>query len=87
MKSIEFNYRVLRGKIREVFGTEKNFAHAIGMNPSTLSLKLSNKLEFTQQDIISAMNALSVGNNSIGIYFFTPEVAIAQLQEHENKEK
>lgn len=78
MKSIEFDYRTLRGKIREVYGTEKNFAHAIGMNPSTLSLKLSNRLEFTQQDIISAINALRVSNDFIRPYFFTGKVAKKQ---------
>lgn len=48
------------------------------MNPSTLSLKLSNRLEFTQQDIISAINALRVSNDFIRPYFFTGKVARKQ---------
>ena len=58
---MEFDYSTLRGRIREKFGTEGNFASAIGMNPSTLSQKLSNKLEFSQEDILASIN--SIENN------------------------
>lgn len=72
---MEFDYSAFRGKIREKYGTEREFANAIGMNPSTLSLKLSNKLEFSQQDIIAAMKALQATSDMIEPYFFTPKVA------------
>lgn len=72
---MEFDYSALRGKIREQFGTERNFANAIGMNPSTLSQKLSNKLEFSQQDIMDCLKALHMGSDYIEPYFFTLKVA------------
>lgn len=72
---MEFDYSMFRGKIREKYGTEREFANAIGMNPSTLSLKLSNKLEFSQLDIIVSMKALKATSNLIEPYFFTPKVA------------
>lgn len=72
---MEFDYSALRGKIREQFGTEGNFANAIGMNPSTLSQKLSNKLEFSQQDIMDCLKALHMGSDFITPYFFTLKVA------------
>lgn len=72
---MEFDYSALRGKIRERFGTEGNFANAIGMNPSTLSQKLSNKLEFSQQDIMDCLKALHMGSDFIKPYFFTLKVA------------
>ena len=70
---MEFDYSMFRGKIREKYGTEREFANAIGMNPSTLSLKLSNKLEFSQLDIIVSMKALKATSNLIEPYFFTPK--------------
>lgn len=72
---MEFDYSTLRGRIREKFGTEGNFASAIGMNPSTLSQKLSNKLEFSQEDILASMKALDAGSDCIVPYFFTPKIA------------
>nr|WP_302684645.1 DUF739 family protein [uncultured Dialister sp.] len=72
---MEFDYSTLRGRIREKFGTEGNFASAIGMNPSTLSQKLSNKLEFSQEDILASMNALDAGSDCIVPYFFTQKIA------------
>lgn len=72
---MEFDYSALRGRIRELFGTERNFANAIGMNPSTLSQKLSNKLEFSQQDIMDCLKALRRGSDFIAPYFFTLKVA------------
>lgn len=72
---MEFDYSMLRGKIREKYGTERGFANVIGMNPSTLSLKLSNKLEFSQQDIIISIHALQATSDMIEPYFFTPKVA------------
>lgn len=72
---MEFDYSMFRGKIKEKYGTERKFANAIGMNPSTLSLKLSNKLEFSQLDIIISMKALKATSNLIEPYFFTPKVA------------
>lgn len=72
---MEFDYSALRGRIRELFGTEGNFANAIGMNPSTLSQKLSNKLEFSQQDIMDCLKALRRGSDFITPYFFTLKVA------------
>lgn len=45
---MEFDYSVLRGKIRELYGSEKAFASAIVMASATLSMKLNNRREFTQ---------------------------------------
>ena len=43
-----FDYSKLKGKIVEVFGTQSNFAKAVGMSERTLSCKLNNKIPFTQ---------------------------------------
>lgn len=84
---MEFDYSALRGKIREQFGTERNFANAIGMNPSTLSQKLSNKLEFSQQDIMDCLKALHMGSDFIKPYFFTLKVAKWQKEARDERQR
>ena len=74
MKRIEYDYSELRGDIRRVFGTNKEFAEAIGMAESTLSLKLNNNAEWSQEEMTSAIALLGVGPWKIKPYFFTPKV-------------
>lgn len=63
----------LRGKIREVCGTETTFADAMGMNKSTLSQKLNGKTEFSKSEIEKACDVLEISVDSIPYYFFGSE--------------
>ena len=74
MKLVSFSYDKLRGKIREVFGTQDRFAEALGMSKSTLSQKLNNSSEFTQQEMLDSMTLLHQSLSRLDEYFFTPEV-------------
>lgn len=74
MKLVSFSYDKLRGKIREVFGTQDRFAEALGMSKSTLSQKLNNCSEFTQQEMMDSMKLLNQNLSQLDEYFFTPEV-------------
>jgi len=69
-----FDYAKLKGKIKEVFGTQSAFAKAMGMSSTTLSLKLNNFTNFTQQEINKACELLSIPAEFIPIYFFTEKV-------------
>ena len=71
---VAFSYSKLRGKIREVFGTQERFADALGMSKATLSLKLNNCSEFTQQEMIASVRLLRLDRSQVDEYFFTPEV-------------
>jgi hypothetical protein len=73
-----FSYDKLRGKIREVFGTQDRFAKALGMSTSTLSLKLNNASEFTQQEMFEALRLLKEEPQTINQYFFTVKVRKAE---------
>lgn len=66
---MEFNYSKLRGKIVEKYETIENFALAMGQTTASLSLKLSNKRQFTQKDIIKAKKLL--GLTKVDEYFFS----------------
>lgn len=69
-----FNYNKLRGKIREVFGRQEDFAEAIGMSKGTLSQKLNNVVEFRQEEMMKAVKLLGLTNGDINEYFFTEKV-------------
>lgn len=69
-----FDYSKLRGKIKEVFGTQENFAAAMVMSTVTLSAKLNNKIPWTQEEMNLACQLLGVSVEFIPLYFFTVKV-------------
>lgn len=68
------SYSKLRGKIREVFGTQEAFADAIGLSKAGLSMRLNNRVKWTADEIERAKNALGFEAAEIGEYFFTRKV-------------
>ena len=69
-----FDYSKLRGKIKEVYGTEGNFAKSMIMSSTTLSQKLNNAVPFTQPEINRACELLGIPIEFIPVYFFTEKV-------------
>ena len=67
---MRFNYNKLRGKIRETFKTQYEFAEAMGMSKSSISVKLNNKVEFTQTEIENSVDILKIKKEEIPAYFF-----------------
>ena len=61
----------LRKKIREKFWTDKEFAEAIGMNNSTLSLRLNNKIAWKLYEIKKVIKVLDIPMEEIPYYFFS----------------
>lgn len=74
MKEVLFDYSKIRGKIKEVFGTQSAFAEVMHMSPVSLSEKLNNKVQFSQKEIDKACDMLEIAKEEIPIYFFTPKV-------------
>lgn len=69
-----FNYNKLRGRIIEKFGTQRSFAKKLGVSERTISLKLNNKIFFSQDEITSISELLKIESNEIQVYFFEKEV-------------
>lgn len=67
-----FDYSKLRGKIKECFDTQKSFAQALGISERALSLKLNNKVFFSQDEIEKICSLLNISD--IGAYFFVQKV-------------
>ncbi len=68
------DYSKLKGKIKEVFGTQSAFAKAMGLSGVSLSSKLNNITHFTQVEINRACELLSIPVEFIPVYFFTEKV-------------
>ena len=66
-----FDYSKLLGKIKEVYGTQGDFAAAIDMSEKTLSMKLNNKLAWKQTEIIKGCELLHISSKDIHRYFFS----------------
>lgn len=67
---IEIDYSKLRGKIKELFKTEENFANALGISRPTLSAIFNNKARFSQESILKAVEILKIPENEVFTYFF-----------------
>lgn len=71
------DYAKLRGKIREVFGTQEAFANAIGLSSVSLSARLNGKLEWRSDEIAKACAVLGIPLVDNSAYFFTKKVNIS----------
>ena len=71
---IQYDYSKLRGKIKEVFGTQTVFASEMGMYEATLSKKINNIVEFSQNEMNKTCDLFHEPYSMIPIYFFTHKV-------------
>lgn len=74
---MKFDYSKLKGRIIEKYGKQAAFAKAIGISEHTMSFKLNGKNCFTQNEIKSICEKLTIPILEIGDYFFTAEVQTA----------
>lgn len=71
---IQFDHSKLRGRIVELYGTNKVFATKINKTEQTVTAKLTGKSGFSQDDIVEWSDALNIENTDIGIFYFTLKV-------------
>ena len=64
------DYSKLRGRIKEKFGTEKEFARALNISYATLNKKLNNIYDFSQTEIAKSVRLLMIEDKEISNYFF-----------------
>lgn len=69
-----FDYRKLKGRIIEKFGSQINFSKAMEWSERTLSLKMNGKVSWKQPEICKAIKLLELSENDIKEYFFNPKV-------------
>ncbi len=71
---MRWNYNKLKGRIKEMCGTQDEFAARLGIGRVSLSQRLNNQLEFTQDEMFRACDVLEIERVDIPLYFFVPEV-------------
>lgn len=71
---MNFDYSKLLGRIVEKFGSQYQFAIAIGLSERSLSLKLNNKVPWKDKEIYKASEILDINYEQIPKYFFTLKV-------------
>ena len=65
-----YSYNRLRGRIIEVYGSQKKFAEVLNISENSLSLKMNAKTEFSQKDILQWSNLLKIDKSEYASYFF-----------------
>ena len=67
---MRFDYDKLKGRIKEKYGTQENFAKAIGKTQTTTSFKINGKRLWNQEEIVKAIEVLGISKDDIVEYFF-----------------
>lgn len=65
-----FDYSKLRGRIKEIYGTQEKFAEKLGISKSAMSQRLNNITEFSQEEMYLSCELLRVSRSEIPEYFF-----------------
>lgn len=66
-----FEYRKLKGRIIEKYGTQGKFAEILGLTETSVSRKMNMNTSFSTDDIIKWSELLEIPKEDIGEYFFT----------------
>lgn len=77
---IEINHDKLKGRIKEVLGTQGRLAEKMGLDETTISNKINSNTYFTQKEILNICSILDIPFNEIPEYFFKEKV-----REHEQE--
>lgn len=72
-KEIAFDYALLRGKIKDEYGTFGAFAKAMNVSCQRMSFLLTNKARWTDAAMWKAARLLGI-EDELRIYFFRPRV-------------
>lgn len=71
---MSYDYSSLLGKIVEKYGTQYNFALAMGLSERSISLKLNGKVPWKDDEMFKASSLLEVEVEDIPKYFFNVKV-------------
>lgn len=70
-----FSYSKLRGRIVEMYGSQKEFSKAVNLSEQSITAKLNGRSDFSQDDIIQWSNVLQIELGDIGAYFFNQKLS------------
>ena len=73
-KVIKINHDKLKGKIKEVLGTQGKLAEKMELDETTISNKINSNTYFTQKEILNICILLNIPFSEIPEYFFEEKV-------------
>lgn len=76
---VQIKYDKLKGKIKEVLGTQSKLAERMDLDETTISNKLNNNTYFSQKEILSICLILNIPKSEIVEYFFKEKVRENEL--------
>lgn len=71
---MEFDFKLLKLKIKEVYDSQENFAEAMGLGYTVLNQRLNNRLQWKPEDIVRACQLLHIPLAEAHLYFFIQKV-------------
>ncbi len=74
MVQIQINHNKLKGKIKEVLGTQSKLAEKLELDETTIVNKLKSNTYFSQKEILAICRILNIAKAEIPEYFFKEEV-------------
>ena len=74
MEAIVLNHDKLKGRIKEVLGTQSKLADELDLDETTISNKLNSNTYFTQKEILNICAILNISRDEISEYFFKEKV-------------
>ena len=70
---MKFDYSNLRGKMAQRGITQEQLADKIGINKSTLNVKMNGRYAFANDKILAICKVLDIPTDEISKYFFCTE--------------
>lgn len=70
----EYDYSKLKGKIREFFATQSDYAQRLSISNTSLSNKLNNKTPFDQNEIVDSIDIFNLNLQETFDCFFNLKV-------------
>lgn len=70
----KYDYSKLKGRIKECFSKQSDFAQKLGISNTSLSYKLNNKTAFDQNEIQDAIKIFQLTPQETINYFFKIKV-------------
>ena len=71
MQKPKFSYAKLKGRIVEKYGSQRDFAKAIGISECSMTAKLRGHTYFSQPEIFKIVKVLDIDPKMVTSYFFT----------------
>lgn len=70
----DYDYSKLKGRLREKDLTYKSLASILNISKTSVSERMNNNAQFTQEQIDKTIIAIDIPNDQIDDYFFTHKV-------------